>query len=116
MPIYEYLCNSCKKRVSLLIRNIKTPPTPVCSRCGSRELTRLLSRFAVVKSEEARFESMADPSKFGDLDETDPKSVARWAKRMGKELGEDLGEGLDEMMEGGMEEGEAASEEFGAEE
>ena len=113
MPIYEYQCNSCKKRVSLLIRNIKNPPTPVCSRCGSRELTRLLSRFAVVKSEETRFESMADPSKFGDLDETDPKSVARWAKRMGKELGEDLGEDFDEMMEGGMEE-EAANEKFDA--
>ena len=115
MPIYEYLCNSCKKRMSVLIRNIKNPSTPICSRCGSRELTRLLSRFAVVKSEEARFESMADPSTFGDLDENDPKSVARWAKRMGKELGEDLGEDFDEMMEGGMEE-EAASEELGAEE
>jgi hypothetical protein len=101
--------------MSLLIRNIKNPATPVCSRCGSRELTRLLSRFAVVKSEEARFESMADPSTFGDLDENDPKSVARWAKRMGKELGEDVGEDFDEMMEGGMEE-EAASEGFEAKE
>jgi hypothetical protein len=58
---------------------------------------------------------MADPSTFGDLDENDPKSVARWAKRMGKELGEDVGEDFDEMMEGGMEE-EAASEGFEAEE
>ena len=104
MPIYEYQCNSCKKRVSLLIRSINDPPMPICSRCGSREMTRLLSRFAVVKSEESRFEKMADPSNFGDLDESDPKSVARWAKRMGKELGEDVGEDFDEMMEGAMEE------------
>lgn len=115
MPIYEYHCGGCKKRVSLLVRNINNPPTPVCSRCGSREMTRLLSRFAVVKSEESRFERMADPSNFGDLDENDPKSVARWAKRMGKELGEDVGEDFDEMMEGGMEE-EAASEGSEAEE
>ena len=109
MPIYEYSCSGCTKRVSLLIRNITTPAKPVCPRCGSRELTRLLSRFAVVKSEESRLESMADPSKFGDLDENDPKSVARWAKRMGKEMGEDVGEDFDEMMEGAMEE-EAAGE------
>lgn len=95
--------------MSLLIRNIHNPPTPVCSRCGGREMTRLFSRFAVVKSEESRFEQMADPSHFGDLDENDPKSVARWAKRMGKELGDDVGEDFDEMMEGGMEE-EAAAE------
>ena len=109
MPIYEYSCGGCKKRVSLLIRNINNPPKPVCPRCGSRELTRLLSRFAVVKSEESRLERMADPSNFGDLDENDPKSVARWAKRMGKEMGEDVGEDFDEMMEGTMEE-EAAGE------
>ena len=115
MPIYEYRCNSCKKRVSLLIRRITNPPMPVCSHCGSQEMTRLLSRFAVVKSEESRFEKMADPSNFGDLDENDPKSVARWAKRMGKELGEDAGEGFDEMMEGAMEE-EATSEGLEAEE
>jgi putative FmdB family regulatory protein len=104
MPIYEYYCDTCKKRVSLLIRSITSPFTPVCSRCGSRKLTRLLSRFAVVKSEESRFEKMADPSNFGDLDENDPKSVARWAKRMGKEMGEDVGDDFDEMMEGAMDE------------
>ena len=102
MPIYEYRCGSCKKRVGLLIRSINNPPTPVCSHCGSTELTRLFSRFAVVKSEESRMESLADPGKFGDLDESDPKSVARWAKRMGKELGEDMGDDFDEMMEGAM--------------
>jgi len=102
MPIYEYRCGGCRKRVSILIRSIKKPPTPVCSHCGSRELTRLFSRFAVVKSEESRLESLADPSNFGDLDENDPKSVARWAKRMGGELGEDMGEDFDEMMEGAM--------------
>jgi putative FmdB family regulatory protein len=109
MPIYEYACQSCRKRVSLLIRNIHTPHTPVCTRCGGRELTRLLSRFAVVKSEESRLERMADLSNFGDLDENDPKSVARWAKRMGKEMGEDLGEDFDQMMEEAVEEEGAAA-------
>lgn len=41
-------------------------------------------------------ETLADPSSFAGLDEGDPRSVARWMKRMGRETGEDLGEGFDE--------------------
>ena len=59
-----------------------------------------MSRFAAPKSEEARMESLADPSNFGDLDENDPKSMARFMKKMGSEMGEDLGSDLDEAMEG----------------
>ena len=42
---------------------------------------------------------MADPSAFGDLDEEDPKSIARWARKMGREMGEDLGPEFDEMVD-----------------
>ena len=58
-----------------------------------------MSRFASPKSEEARMEALADPSNFGDLDENDPKSMARFMKKMGKEMGEDVGEDIDEAME-----------------
>jgi hypothetical protein len=50
-------------------------------------------------------ESLADPSKWGDLDEKDPKSMAKMMKRMGKELGEDMGdmdESFEEAFEGEM--------------
>jgi hypothetical protein len=63
-----------------------------------------MSRFARLRSEDDRLDSLADPSSFGDLDENDPKSVARWAKKMGKELGEDVGEDFDQMMEEAVEE------------
>jgi hypothetical protein len=49
-------------------------------------------------------ESLADPSKWAGLDEKDPKSIAKWAKRMGKELGEDMGEDVDQMVDEAMEE------------
>jgi len=63
-------------------------------------MIKLVGRVAIPKSEDARLESMSDPSSFGDLDENDPRSVARWARRMGSELGEDLGDDfVDEMME-----------------
>ena len=60
-----------------------------------------MSRFTRVRSEEDRLDALADPGALGDLDENDPKSVARWAKKMGKEMGEDLGEDFDEVMEAG---------------
>jgi hypothetical protein len=67
-----------------------------------------MSRFASPKSEEARLEALADPSNLGDVDENDPKSIARFMKKMGKEMGEDMAEDFDEAMEsmgeGGMEE------------
>ena len=69
-------------------------------------MSRLMSRFATVKSEDARLESLADPSQYGDLDENDPQSVARYMKRMGREMGEDLGEDLDAAMDEAMAEGD----------
>lgn len=42
---------------------------------------------------------MADPSKYGDLDENDPQSVARAMKRMGQEMGEDFGDDMDQALE-----------------
>jgi len=58
-----------------------------------------MSRFATVKSEDARLDALADPSQYGDLDENDPRSVGRFMKRMGQEMGEDLGDDLDAAVE-----------------
>ena len=99
MPIYEYDCQGCRRRVSLLVRSLASMEAPRCPRCGSAELHRLMSRFATPKSEDARLEAAADPSQFGDLDENDPGSVARFVKRMGDEMGEDLGDDLDAAMD-----------------
>jgi hypothetical protein len=59
-----------------------------------------MSRFATVKSEEARLDSLADPSSLSGLDENDPKSMARWMRKMGKELGEEFsGDEFDQMVD-----------------
>src|SRR5689334_16993731 len=92
MPIYEYRCADCKKRISLLILSVSQSPTAACTFCGSANLDRLMSRFASLKYEEARLESFADPSKFGDVDENDPQSMASFMKKMGQEMGEDIGD------------------------
>lgn len=111
MPIYEYECRGCSRRVSLLVRSLASREMPRCPRCGSAEMSRLMSRFATPKSEDARLEAAADPSQYGDLDENDPQAVARFVKRMGDEMGEDLGDDLGAAMEeasdpaGGIEDG-----------
>ncbi|HWN91004.1 MAG TPA: zinc ribbon domain-containing protein, partial [Verrucomicrobiae bacterium] len=64
--------------------------------------SRLMSRFATLKSEDDRMEAAADPSHYGDLDENDPRSVAKYVKRMGEEMGEDLGPDLDAAMDEAM--------------
>jgi putative FmdB family regulatory protein len=100
MPIYEYRCKKCGKRFSELTLRASEEVKPTCTRCGSHAADRLMSRFAMPRSEDARLDSMADPSNFSGLDENDPKSVARWMRKMGNEMGEDVGgEDFDEMMD-----------------
>jgi hypothetical protein len=63
-----------------------------------------MSRFATVKSEDARLDALADSGSFGDLDENDPGSVARFMKKMGKEFGDDLGDDFDSAVDEAMDE------------
>ena len=105
MPIYEYRCGSCHRKVTVLTLRASETVQPECDRCGSRDLSRLMSRFALVRSEESRLDSLADDSNLGGLDENDPKSMARWMRKMGQEMGEEMGgedfeEMLDEMESG----------------
>jgi len=94
MPIYEYFCQGCRRRMSFLVMSPATFQ-PECKICKSPDLERLFSRFSSPKSEEARIESLADPTSFSGLDENDPASVARWVKKMGRELGDDFSDGQD---------------------
>ncbi|HVN29408.1 MAG TPA: zinc ribbon domain-containing protein [Candidatus Binataceae bacterium] len=91
MPIYEYECAKCRRRTSVLTMRVSEKVDAVCRHCGSTKLSRLMSRFAMPKSEEARLEALSDPSTFGDLDENDPKSAAKVMRRLGKEMGEEMG-------------------------
>lgn len=99
MPIYEYRCNSCGDKVSLFFRGFSSVTAPQCPQCGSPNLVRLISKVALIRSEESRLDSLSDPSTFGDVNENDPRSIARWARRMGREMGEDTDVDLDEVYE-----------------
>ena len=108
MPIYEYRCHDCKRRVSVFWRTFSEAEegTPVCPRCDGANLTRLVSRVRIVRSEESRMDGMADFGDFPDLDENDPRSLGRWMRKMSAETGEDLGPEFDEVV-GRLEAGES---------
>ena len=101
MPIYEYRCADCKRRVSHFYQTFSSAAaaSPVCTHCGSAKLSRLVSRVFQLKSEDSQLDDLADPSSFGDLDESDPKSVARWARKLGQQMCEDLGDDWGDMVD-----------------
>ena len=100
MPVYEYRCGNCQQRVGIFQTYADYGKKQVaCPNCGSKKLTRLITRVRIAKSEDARLEAMADPSSFGDLDENDPKSMAKFMKKMGSEMGEDLGPEFNEVVD-----------------
>jgi putative FmdB family regulatory protein len=118
MPIYEYLCRTCRKKTSALVMTRARESEVRCKHCGGADLEKLWSRFASPKSEEARLDALSDPSAFAGLDENDPKSVAKFMKKMGQEMGEDVGD-LEQAMEeemggaGGEDGGPAADDSSG---
>jgi putative FmdB family regulatory protein len=106
MPIYEYQCRKCRRRSSVLTLRVSEKVVPICEHCGSKKMHRLMSRFAMPKSEEARLDALTDPSGMSDFDENDPKSVARMMRKMGQEMGEEFStpefdEAVNELESGG---------------
>jgi putative FmdB family regulatory protein len=98
MPIYEFACNACQARVSVFVRSMSSPLTAKCDRCGSDDLRRLISRVTVIKSADD-FGSLDDDAMMSGFDESDPKAMAAWARKMRQEMGDDVGPEMDEMIE-----------------
>lgn len=110
MPIYEYRCTNCRRRSSVLLLSYKERADPICPYCGNRELTRIMSRFATVRSEDARLESLAEDPGLADVDESDPRSVARAMEKLGREFGDELGGDFESAMDEAMEAEEGETE------
>ena len=114
MPIYEYQCGKCRKLTSVLTTRVSEEVDAVCEHCGGKKMRRLMSRFAMPRSEESRMDSLADPSKLRDLDESAPRSVARMMKRMGTEMGDEFnGPEFDEAVQELESGGDLSSEDSG---
>jgi len=100
MPTYEYRCLDCRKRPAIYQRYEDYGRVAVtCPHCGSANLQRRIGRVRVARSEESRLDSLADPSALSDVDENDPRSMARMMRRMGSEMGEEMPEEFDDVVE-----------------
>jgi putative FmdB family regulatory protein len=108
MPIYEYRCNACRKRSSVFVRTVSSLAAPTCEHCGSADVERLFSRVAVLRGDDGL--DVAGSS-LGDVDENDPRSVAKWVRKMSREMGEPLDAGMQSELER-MEAGEMSGDDL----
>lgn len=112
MPIYEYRCNNCRRRTEVFVQGFSSPPNPTCTRCGSEDLTRIFSKFAVrrSKSDKSVYDDILSDSKLTrGLMRNDPRALAEWSRKMGRAADEDVTPETEELMDR-MEAGEDISE------
>jgi putative FmdB family regulatory protein len=70
LPVYEYYCKGCKRKVSVLVRRAEDEPS-ACPHCNGRELTRVVSGFAFHKSLRSKVEQL-DPRYEKEIDASNP--------------------------------------------
>lgn len=115
MPIYEYRCPNCKRKVSIFFRSMSSVDhaSARCPHCNSGGLVRLVSRVRVIRGASRSPESGGGED-FGDemlegLDESDPRSMGRFMRKMAEESGEDMPAEFDEVVNR-LEKGESPEE------
>jgi putative FmdB family regulatory protein len=101
MPIYEYVCGDCRKRVSVFFRTFSEASDDAarCPLCQGANLRRLVSRVTVIKSEASRLDNLADPSLMSGLENEDPRALASFMRRMSDEMGEPLDGEMTEVLD-----------------
>lgn len=99
MPTYQYRCLDCGKRFEMFMTYIEYETSSVqCTHCESNHVQRLIGRIRVLRSEDSRMESLADPGNLEGL-EDDPKALGKMMRQMSNEMGEDMGPEFDEVID-----------------
>ncbi|MFA0759057.1 MAG: hypothetical protein PVTTEEND_000147 [Candidatus Fervidibacter sp.] len=105
MPLYEFRCNQCGKVFTFLVGVVANNTDPYCPRCGSIQLTKLISRIRAHLSEETRLDNLA--SSFENLDISDnptPRELRSVMRRLTSALGDEVDREVIDEMEAAMEE------------
>jgi len=90
MPIYEFICQDCHRKVSFLIRGSSTTSQVKCSYCGSDNLSRAISSFACHKSLNTVWEESGTPENPGEDYCKDPRNIGRWVENKFQDMGQEL--------------------------
>ncbi|MPZ48446.1 MAG: zinc ribbon domain-containing protein [Dehalococcoidia bacterium] len=110
MPVYEFACNACKSKVSIFVRSFNSPVDPVCDRCSSTDLRRLISKVAILRPP-ADANALNKQALFDGVDYNDPRSIAQWTRNLHSQLGDEIGPEMDETLER-FERGEGSADDF----
>jgi len=122
VPIYEYRCLDCRKKISIFFRSMSAVANPKCPECNGTNLERLFSRIVVRRGgsrsdSSGGMETLDDdygddmgmgPDSYGDPygddyganpfgldDDADPREIARMTRQMSAQMGEPLDADLD---------------------
>ena len=100
MPVYEYRCNDCKKKVTAYLRGFSETPDVKCTECGSKNLSRLMSRVVVHKTYMDVYEDiLSDNDLVKGMMGNDPRAMAKWSEKMEGAAGEDMTPEYSDMMD-----------------
>ena len=91
MPVYEYRCQNqkCGRRVSVLVRGFAGAGEVTCTYCGGKDLTRLFSTFATLRTDQDVYgDILDDPVLVNRMMHNDPTAMVEWSRRMGGTEGE----------------------------
>jgi putative FmdB family regulatory protein len=85
MPIYVYQCNRCDVRTEVFLRRMNAERAVACEACGSDDVARVFTPFAVYRSELDKLAQL-DPKYFKKVDQaianTPEADPMRHIKRM----------------------------------
>jgi len=104
MPIYEFMCQDCRRKSSFLVKSTLTSFAPKCSFCGSANLSRTVSSFAYHKSLSTVWEESGEPTMhLSDDYYKDPRNIGRWAEKKFEQMGEEMPSHLKEEIQAARE-------------
>ena len=91
MPIYEYRCQDCGRVSSFFVRSISSQVTAVCSYCGSGDMSRRMSSFALGKTVSSVHEQFAPGSEHRSPEYyQDPRNIGRNVEAAFDKFGVDM--------------------------
>ncbi len=102
MPVYEYRCRGCARKVTLLVGMVAAPDDETCPHCGGTDLVKLVSRFRRGRTEDDRVDEMHDRLEVAG-DPESPTAMRAILREMGKAMDEDMADDMEELFETDME-------------
>ncbi len=99
MPFYTYVCQDCRRKFDIFMAYSEYGQKAVtCKYCQSLNVKRAINRVRVLRSDESRLESMADPSSLAGLDD-DPRALGKMMREMSKQVGEEMPAEFDDVVD-----------------